>query len=248
MIGFGTYKLKDPDIIKCALDLKYPLLDTGELYKNEHIVADAVRKSKSNANIITKISFDSIRKDKLETSFEKRLEIFNDIPIHAILLHHPYKDCRSSWDRLVSIFQEHDDVSYIGVSNYNATQLKTLEGSDVIPKYNEIEINPFCNNCQETIEYCRENQIDIIAHTPLSRGDKLYDPRISCIAKELKITEAQVLIKWSLQNGYIVIPQANTAERVLENMLSTVIPDFDSDIMTLLDNMNENYALTKIPA
>lgn len=247
MLGFGTYKLKDPNIIKYALDLKYPILDTGELYKNEHIIADTIRKSESNVNIITKISFDSIRKDKLLSSFQKRLEIFDDIPLHAILLHHPYKDCRNSWNQLVHIFQDSGNVSHIGVSNYNATQLKTLEGSDIIPKYNEIEINPFCNNCQETIEYCQENNIDIIAHTPLTRGDKLYEPRISNIAKLKGITEAQVLIKWSLQNGYIVIPQADKPEHVFENMASINLPDFDSDIMELLDNMNENYALTKIP-
>jgi diketogulonate reductase-like aldo/keto reductase len=245
MLGFGTYKLKDPNIIQHALDAGYTIFNTAELYKNEHIIAELI-KCHHNINIITKISFNSIKNNKIEKSFNKRLEIFKNTHIHAILLHHPYKNCRETWDELVNLYLNNEHkVSYIGVSNYNTAQLKMLEGSLIRPKYNEIEINPFCNNSQETIEYCKQNDIAIIAYTPLVKGEKLNDYRLIAISDALCITPAQLLIKWSVQNGYICIPMADNEQHVFEN--AKPINDLPDYVMSYLDSINENYNLTKIP-
>jgi diketogulonate reductase-like aldo/keto reductase len=248
MLGFGTYKLQDPLIIKSACDAGYTVFNTAELYKNERIIADVIRMDKYSSKIITKISFNSIKNNRIEKSFHKRLEIFDKIHIHAILLHQPYKNCRESWDELVNLYLKNKTkLSYIGVSNYNVDQLKMLEGSPIKPKYNEIEINPFCNNSQKILDYCKENDIEIIAHTPLAKGEKLHDHRLMAIADMLSITTAQLLIKWSLQNGYLCIPKADTEKHVFENAAVMLLPDLPKYVMEYLNSINEDYYLTKIP-
>ena len=128
----------------------------------------------------------------------------------------------------------------IGVSNYTIEDLKEiLQDSDIVPAVNQVEFHPFLYQ-KELLGFCEKNTIQLEAYSPLTRGKKLNHPTILAVAKKYgNKTPAQVLIRWSLQHGLVVIPKSIHEERILEN---SQVFDFQirPEDMKLLDSLNEN--------
>ena len=128
----------------------------------------------------------------------------------------------------------------IGVSNYTIEQLEEMKTySNTPPAVNQIEFHPFLYR-KELMDYCHENNIAVEDYCPLSRGKKINDERITAIAAKYNKTNAQVMLRWALQHGNIVIPKSVHEERIREN-----IDVFDFELteedMNRMDVLNENY-------
>jgi diketogulonate reductase-like aldo/keto reductase len=129
----------------------------------------------------------------------------------------------------------------IGVSNYTVDDLKEiLQDSDVVvvPAVNQVEFHPFLYQ-KELLEFCEKNTIQLEAYSPLTRGKRLSHTTILTVAKKYGKTPAQVLIRWSLQHGLVVIPKSIHEDRILEN---SQVFDFQlaPEDMKFLDSLNEN--------
>jgi diketogulonate reductase-like aldo/keto reductase len=130
----------------------------------------------------------------------------------------------------------------IGVSNYSIRQLEEIRDyCEIPPSVNQIEFHPY-NYVQKLMEYCQANQIVLEAYSPLARGFDLYNDKIGRIADAHQKTNAQVVLRWNIQHGNVVIPKSIHQERIEENFQ---IFDFElkKDEMETLDNLNEDYEI-----
>lgn len=243
--GFGTYEIKDPDILDKAVNNGYNFFDTACLYRNEKIVVDTIKKHSNKLLFVsTKISYIAIEKGQIEKNFYERLKLFDGVKIHCLLLHKPSDNCRRDWEILCALYEKHrDKIDHIGVSNYD---IKHLEQLNDFPKpfCNQVELSPFYSR-KELIDYCRKEGIVIIAHTSLTRCIKFDNPVIMELSSRYKITAVQLLLKWAKQNEYLTIPRTSRVEHLLENIKEMEYSISEED-MTLLNNLNENFALTKV--
>jgi diketogulonate reductase-like aldo/keto reductase len=121
-----------------------------------------------------------------------------------------------TWKAMIRILQEGKARS-IGVSNYTIVDLKEiLHNSNVIPAVNQVEFYPFL--CQyELLQFCKTNNLQLEAYSPLTRGKRLHHPMIVKIAKKYSKTPAQILIRWNLQHDVVVIPKSIHEDRIREN-------------------------------
>ena len=127
----------------------------------------------------------------------------------------------------------------IGVSNYEIGDLKELlKNTDVRPAVNQVEFHPFLYQ-QDLSQFCEKNNIQLEAYSPLTRAQRLNHPILLEAAKKYDKTSAQVLIRWGLQHGLVVIPKSIHEERIRQN---SEVFDFQikTEDMTLLDSLNEN--------
>lgn len=132
----------------------------------------------------------------------------------------------------------------IGVSNFGVHHLKELrKHTNVVPSVNQIELHPFLQEV-EVVKYCQRNGIVLQAYSPMTRGEALDNHILRDISRELQRTPAQVLLRWSIQNGYIPLPKSSKKERIMEN---ANIFDFEipSNVMERLNNLEEDFRTGK---
>lgn len=111
-------------------------------------------------------------------------------------------------------------IKSIGVSNYGIHHLEELfawDGFRITPAVNQVELHPWLAR-KELVEYCRSKGILMEAYCPVTRGVKFTDPTIVSLSKKYGVSPAQVLIRWSLQMGFVPLPKSNHAERIKTNI------------------------------
>lgn len=245
--GIGTYEIKDPVILDNAVKNGYNFFDTAELYKNEKIIIDVIRNNPDKQLFVsTKISYISIEKQKIEKSFNERLALFKDVKINVLLLHKPSNDCKRDWDILCDLWSKNRDrIDYIGVSNYDTKHLEQIKDCSIQPFCNQIENNPF-NIRMDLINFCKSNNICIISHTSLTRGYKLDNINLLNMADKYNTKVVKILLKWSIQNGCIVIPRTSCLEHLIENIQEINFIISNDDMKSLNYDFNEQFFLTKV--
>ncbi|WP_106769155.1 aldo/keto reductase [Paenibacillus faecalis] len=244
-LGLGVYKTQEGEeviqSVKSAVAAGYRSIDTAAIYRNEEGVGKAIREcgvSREELFITTKVwnedqGYESTLK-AFETSRKKLgLEI-----IDLYLIHWPGKDkYKETWKALIHLKKE-GFVRSIGVSNFQIHHLRDIiEDSGVVPTVNQVELHPL-NTQKELLQYARENNIVLEAWSPLMQGH-LDQPVIARIAEKYGKTAAQVILRWDLQNGIIVIPKSVKEHRIREN---AGIFDFElsAEDMAAIDALNEN--------
>ena len=146
--------------------------------------------------------------------------------------------------RDLELLMDNDDISAIGVSNFDIPDLEILMDAmetSTYPFVNQCEFHPY-NHPKELLRFCHENRIQFEGYCPLAKGKLLTELPIVKIAEKLCKSPAQVLIKWSIQNNVLTIPKSTKKHRVLENIqaLDFDIPDND---MNVLNNLNQNMRI-----
>lgn len=245
-IGFGTYLLGDKayESILHALKLGYRHFDTANLYKTEVALGKAIKDSgvpREEIFITTKVSIHHLRKNKIMTGIKRSFERLDVEYIDLMLLHLPI-DCKKNWNILVEAYlgEMKDKIRFIGVSNYSIDDLEEIKDSEVKPYVNQVELSPFFTR-DKLITYCNKNEIKIVAHSSLTKGEKLDDETLLEIAYECNLTPAQVLLRWAIEKNYVVIPRADDVNYIKENY-ETIEKHLTNDILVQLDKLNENYA------
>ena len=127
----------------------------------------------------------------------------------------------------------------IGVSNYEILDIQEiLHNFDTVPSVNQVEFHPFLYQ-EELLQFCKNNQIQLEAYSPLTRGEKLNHATVLTIAQKYDKTAAQILIRWGLQHDLVVIPKSIHEKRIKEN---SEVFDFqlEEQDMKLLNSLNED--------
>jgi diketogulonate reductase-like aldo/keto reductase len=208
------------DAVTWALERGYRHIDTAHFYQNEKEVGEAVKSSpvpQREIFITTKLWNDDHGYDRALRAFDASLRALQVDVVDLYLMHWPMKGKRlDSWRAMERLFEE-GRARTIGVSNFVVHHLEELfANADVKPHINQIELHPFCQQ-RATVDWCREHGVAVEAYSPLTKGHRLNDPTVRRIASEIAKSPAQVLIRWGLQKGFVVIPKSANKQRINEN-------------------------------
>jgi len=223
-LGFGTFKVSDAAVAEAvseALRVGYRHIDTAEVYGNERGVGKALAASglaREDYFVTTKVWNDHHHADKARIAITASLERLGLDYLDLYLIHWPstvlYGDSYvQTWEAMQE-FKREGLTRSIGVSNFNPEHLDKLTGA--IPVVNQIELHPSLGQAALCIDAARRG-IAIEAWSPLARGEDLSESTVIRVADDLDRTPAQVIIRWHLQLGHIVIPKSVTAARIAEN-------------------------------
>jgi len=247
-IGLGVWQsprgAPTRDAVTAALELGYRHVDTARIYQNEADVGAAVTAGpvpRADVFVTTKLWNDDQGYDSALRALDASLGRLGLDYVDLYLIHWPVAGKRrDSWRALERAFAD-GKAKAIGVSNYLVPHLReVLDHAKVKPHVNQIELTPFLQR-RETRALCAEHDIVVEAYSPLTRGQRLDDPTIGAIAKTVKRTPAQVLLRWGIQHGHVILPKSVTRSRIAEN---AALFDFalDSAQMAKLDSLDEGLA------
>lgn len=244
-LGLGVYLVEEGkatiDTVNTALNLGYRAIDTASFYQNEAGVGQAIRESTIPRNdlfITTKLWNDDHGYDSTLKACENSLKKLNVDYLDLYLIHWPGDDFIETWKAFERIYEE-GLARAIGVSNFHEHHLEKLRvNSNEKPVVNQIENHPRLT--QENVrEYCKQHDIKVEAWSPLAKGKILNEPTIRYIAAKHSKTAAQIILRWHLQNGTIIIPKTVSSTRMKEN---ADIFDFSLSMveMNQIDSLNMN--------
>jgi diketogulonate reductase-like aldo/keto reductase len=223
VLGLGTWQIPKQRVEKAvliALDAGYRHIDTAAAYNNEAEVGQAVRSSsipRSEIFITTKLWNNDHGYQKALAACDSSLERLGMSYVDLYLVHWPVERLRDDTWQAMETLLESRKCRAIGVSNYTIRHLKQLLASSrIVPAVNQVEFSPFL--CQkELLAFCRSNNIQLEAYSPLTRGGRLDDPGLAAVAAGYGKSPAQVLIRWALQMGVVAIPKASSEKHIREN-------------------------------
>src|SRR4051794_27934774 len=227
--------------VRAALDLGYRHIDTARIYGNESDVGAAVRMSgiaRDQIFVTTKLWNEDQGYDTALRAFDASLERLGLDYVDLYLLHWPVAGKRlDSWKALERLHSE-KRARAIGVSNFLSRHLEELMAvASVTPAVNQIELSPFLQQ-RETRAFCLRHGIVVEAYSPLTHGQRLDHPVVVATAARVGRSPAQVLLRWALQQGLVVLPKSTREARIREN---AALFDFtlDAQAMTALDACEE---------
>ena len=245
-LGLGVYKSQEGEeaynSVRWALEAGYRHIDTAKAYKNEASVGRAVHDSgipREEIFITTKLWNGDMREDRQEAAFYESLEKLGVEYLDLYLIHWAVKDKYvASWKIMEKLYKA-GLIRAIGVCNFHPHHLDTLmETAEIVPVLNQIELHPFLSQVP-VCDFFREKGIAIEAWSPLARGRLLENPLITEMAANYDKTTAQIILRWHLQHGNIVIPKSAHKERIIGNADLYNFQLTDAD-MAGIDGLNQN--------
>lgn len=229
-LGYGTWRADEQTAfasVKIAVEMGYRHIDTAAGYKNEAGVEQAVRESgvgRENVFITSKVFNDDRGYKTTLNAFEKTLSELKTDYLDLYLIHWPASAHRfdnweqinlDTWRAMTELYKA-GRIKAIGVSNFKPHHLRALMETEVKPMVNQIEYHPGQTQ-EETVSFCRENNILVEAWGPLGQGRMLSNPTLAETAAKYGKSTAQLCIKWCLQNGVLPLPKSVTESRIKEN-------------------------------
>jgi len=224
-LGLGVYKSLDGEetynAVRWAIEAGYRLIDTAKAYKNEASVGRAIRDCgipREKIFVTTKLWNGDMREDKQEEGFYESLKKLGVEYLDLYLIHWPVKEKYvESWKIMERLYKA-GLIRAIGVCNFNPHHIDTLmETAEFTPVINQIELHPFLSQV-EVSDYCSKRGIAVEAWSPLARGRLLDHPRLTSMAEDHKKTAAQIILRWHLQHGSVVIPKSTHKDRIISNI------------------------------
>lgn len=244
-LGFGVFQMSDAGVceaaVSSALETGYRLLDTASAYENEEAVGSAVRNSgipRSEIFITTKLWVQDTGYEKTKAAFYRSLDRLKMDYLDLYLIHQPYSDVHGSWRAMEDLYDE-GLIKAIGVSNFSPAKLADLiTFNRYPPAVNQIETHPFCQQIIPA-EFMKAHGVQIEAWAPFAEGknDIFNNPVLSAIAGRYGKSVAQVILRWLLQRGVVVIPKSANPERIKQNfaVFDFSLDETSMDQITTLD-------------
>lgn len=246
-LGLGTFK-NDESILKritpVSIKFGYQLFDTSPNYKNDVFLGREINKldvDRKHFFICEKVdTFEQL--NSIRQALERCLKRLNTDYIDMYLMHWPYPNrYLKTWKQMEILYKE-GLVKTIGVCNFKKHHLSHLMSkATIIPAVNQIELHPLFTQC-ETVSFCKENNIQIMAYTPLARMNPLLidNKLLNNLSKTYSKTIPQIILRWNIQQGFIVIPKSSNVNRIEENIN---IFDFkiSTEDMTSISGLNNNF-------
>lgn len=251
-IGLGTWKLEGlngEQVIQQAIELGYCHIDTAEMYYNEEMVGNAIKKcgiQRGNIFITSKLH-NEVRgyKQTIEAVYDTLRKLQIDY-LDLFLIHWPkprkyiqnYEELNiESWKALEEIVQK-GYIRTIGCSNFLEHHLEPLlKEAAITPAVNQIEYHPYYVQ-ENIVEYCKKKGIVVEAWSPIGNGRCIGDSRLINIAQKYNRSVAQICIKYVQQKGLLPIVKASTKEHLLEDISTKefVLENEDLEIIDMFDN------------
>lgn len=246
ILGFGVYQIPKEDTKRCVLDaikVGYRSIDTAQSYFNESEVGDAILECgipRSELFITTKVWIDNYGYEKCRKSIEESLKKLKTDYIDLVLLHQPFSDYYGAYRALEELLEE-GKIKAIGVSNFYPDRLADmcLFERKVIPAVNQVETNPL-NQQIKAQEVMEKYGVHIEAWAPFGEGrnNMFSNPTLKEIGNKYNKSVAQVILRWLIQRGVIVVCKSTHIDRMQENfdVFDFELSDEDMNIIKKLDS------------
>lgn len=225
-IGFGVYRAENGEqcanAVKTALEAGYRHIDTASRYENEEGVGEGIRRSgvaREEIFITTKVGNPSVRARETRENFELSLKKMGIDYVDLYLIHWPVDGMNEAWAVMEELYEQ-GKIKAIGVCNFHKHHFEDLmKTAKIKPMINQIESNPAFNN-NKLIEECSKEGIVMEAYTPLGGLVEAVrqNDTLDKIGEKYNKSAVQVIIRWSLQRGIVVLPKSVTKERILDNI------------------------------
>jgi diketogulonate reductase-like aldo/keto reductase len=256
-LGLGVYQAPAGRVthesVSEALRVGYRHIDTAAIYGNEADVGRAILDSgiaRSEVFVTTKLWNQQQGYDSALRALERSLALLRLEYVDLYLLHWPVPGKRDDSWRALERARAEGRARSIGVSNFTVHHLQDLlSKSKTVPAVNQVEFSPFLFQ-RDLLAYCTAHRIQLEAYSPLARAQRFRDPTLQEIAKRHRKSPAQIMVRWALELGLVVIPKSVRPDRILEN--ATVF-DFelsaaDHDRLAGLDeNLRTDWDPTDTP-
>lgn len=254
-IGLGVFRLEDAkkaqETVEMALSNGYRHIDTAMIYGNEEAVGKGIKNSgipREEIFLTTKLWNDDQRSGKVDEAIDASLDRLGMDYIDLYLVHWPVKDTYVDvWKKMEEVYKQ-GKAKAIGVCNYHQHHLEDLlEQAEIVPAVNQIECYPYLSQ-EPLVDYCKSKGIVPEAWGPLGAGksDIFENPVITGIADKHQKTPAQVVLRWLLQRGIIIIPMSTNKDRQIENMSVTDFELTDEEMQQMF-SLNKNKRLGADP-
>jgi 2,5-diketo-D-gluconate reductase A len=253
-LGLGVAELSDDETeraVSAALEMGYRLIDTAPVYGNEAAVGRAIAASgipRAELFITTKLANADQGLTSTQNACKASLERLGLDYLDLYLIHWPAPQLGKYVDSFGGLIQARAEghTRSIGVCNFTEDHLETvIDLTFVTPAVNQIELHPLLNQA-ELRGANAAHDVVTEAYSPLAVGRLLDNPTVTSVAAEYSRTPAQVLIRWSLQLGNVVIPRSAKPERIAENL---DVFDFElaAEHMDALNGLNDGTRVREDP-
>jgi 2,5-diketo-D-gluconate reductase A len=225
ILGFGVYQINDLEecerSVYDALSTGYRLIDTAAAYENEEAVGRAIKQSgvpREELFITTKLWIQDAGFESTKEAFGRSLKRLGLDYLDLYLIHQPYGDVYGSWRAMEELYQE-GRTRAIGVSNFQPDRVMDLIlHNEVVPAVNQIETHPFHQQV-DVQKFLQEQGVQIESWGPFAEGrNNLFrNELLLSVGGKYKKSVAQVVLRWLIQRGVVVIPKSVRKERIAEN-------------------------------
>ena len=226
VVGFGVFQVKDEKeckrVVLDAIDAGYRLIDTAQSYGNEEAVGKAIKETnvpREELFITTKVWISNYGYEQAKASVEESLKKMQLDYLDLVLLHQPFKDYHGAYRALVDLYKE-GKIKASGVSNFYPNILTNFcEVVKVKPVVNQVELHPYYTQ-EKALETMKYYNVIPEAWAPLGGGryNPFEDEMLKEIAAKYNKSVGQVILRWNVQRGVVVIPKSTHVERIKENI------------------------------
>lgn len=225
MLGYGVYQITKDECERCVLDaleVGYRHIDTAQSYFNEEEVGNAIQKSgipREEIFLTSKVWLEHYGYEECKESILESLRKLKTDYIDLMLLHQPFGDIYGAWRAMVDLYNE-GKLRAIGVSNFGPDRLvEFCNFNEIKPMVNQIETNPLCAQV-EARKWLDKYNVIHESWAPFGEGrNSLFDNLVlKEIGDKYGKTTAQVMLRWNIQRGVVVIPKSTHRERMMENI------------------------------
>ena len=256
VLGFGVYQVGETVCEQCVRDAiaaGYRSIDTASAYLNERAVGRAIRRSgvpREELFITTKLWVQDAGYESTKRAFAKSLERLQLNYLDLYLIHQPFGDVYGSWRAMEELYRE-GAVRAIGVSNFQPDRLVDLIlHNEVVPAVNQVETHPFCQQAEAAAVMASEGvQIESWAPFAEGRNNLFGNGTLVSLAAKYRKSVAQVVLRWLIQRGVVVIPKSVRPERMAENIdvFDFHLAPEDMDLIATLDTRRSCFLSHRDP-
>lgn len=256
VLCFGVYQVEETVCEQCVCDAiaaGYRSIDTASAYLNERAVGRAIRRSgvpREELFITTKLWVQDAGYESTKRAFAKSLERLQLDYLDLYLIHQPFGDVYGSWRAMEELYRE-GAVRAIGVSNFQPDRLVDLIlHNEVVPAVNQVETHPFCQQAEAAAVMASEGvQIESWAPFAEGRNNLFGNGTLVSLAAKYRKSVAQVVLRWLIQRGVVVIPKSVRPERMAENIdvFDFHLAPEDMDLIATLDTRRSCFLSHRDP-
>lgn len=249
-LGYGVYQVTKEECERCVLDalkVGYRLFDTAQSYFNEEEVGNAIVKSgvsREEIFLTSKVWIDHYGYEECRKSVLESLRKLKTDYIDLMLLHQPFSDYYGAYRALEDLYDE-GKIKAIGISNFYPDRMVDLASfTRIKPMINQIEIHPYHQQVFSK-EWHDKYGVQLEAWAPFGEGRKnMFElSELKEIGDKYGKTVAQVILRWHLQRGIVVIPKSTHLERMKENfnVFDFELTQEDMDVISKLDKNESSF-------
>lgn len=250
ILGYGVYQVTKEECERCVIDalkVGYRSIDTAQSYFNEEEVGNAIEKSgvaREDIFLTTKVWLEHYGYEETKKSVMKSMEKLKTDYLDLCLLHQPFSDVYGAYRALEELYTQ-GKLRAIGISNFYADRMVDIASfSKIKPMINQIEVHPY-HQQNEQLDWLGKYNIQPEAWAPFGegRGGMFEDPTLARTAEKYNKTIPQIILRWHIQRGIVVIPKTTHIERMKENfeVFDFVLEDDDMRKIAALDTCKSAF-------